>query len=66
MVRTRRTFTPEFILQMVRLIENGKSKSDIVIEYDLTPSALDKWNKNYQNSGLFNWKRDRISIRIKI
>lgn len=30
MARTRRTFTPEFKLQMVRLFENGKSKYDIV------------------------------------
>ncbi|WP_280636241.1 hypothetical protein [Macrococcoides bohemicum] len=29
-------FTPEFKLQMVRLFENGKSKSDIVREYNLT------------------------------
>ena len=54
MDRTRKTFTPEFKLQMVRLFENGKSKSDIVREYDLTPSALDKQIKNYQNSGSFN------------
>jgi len=38
MTRTRRTFTPEFKLQMVRLFENGKPKSEIVREYDLTPS----------------------------
>ncbi|EGQ4113223.1 transposase, partial [Staphylococcus pseudintermedius] len=54
MARARRTFTPEFKLQMVRLFENGKSKSDIVREYDLTSSALDKWIKNHQNSGSFN------------
>ena len=52
--RTRRTFTPEFKLQMVRLFENEKSKYEIVREYDLTPSALDKWIKNHQNSGSFN------------
>ncbi|EGQ4113238.1 transposase, partial [Staphylococcus pseudintermedius] len=54
MARARRTFTPEFKLQMVRLFENGKSKSDIVREYDLTSSALGKWIKNHQNSGSFN------------
>ncbi len=41
MTRTRRTFTPEFKLQMVRLFENGKSKAEIVREYDLTASALE-------------------------
>ena len=54
MTRTRRTFTPEFKLQMVRLSENGKSKAEIVREYDLTASALDKWVKNHQNTGSFN------------
>ncbi|MGK4468368.1 transposase [Mammaliicoccus sciuri] len=54
MSRTRRTFTPEFKLQMVRLFENGKSKSEIVREYDLTASALDKWVKNHQNTASFN------------
>ena len=54
MTRTRRTFTPEFKLQMVRLFENGKSKAEIVPEYDLTASALDKWVKNHQNTGSFN------------
>lgn len=54
MARTRRTFTSEFKLQMVRLFENGKSKSDIAREYDLTRSALDKWIKNHQNSCSFN------------
>lgn len=29
MARQRRTFTAEFKLQMVRLFEKGKSKSDI-------------------------------------
>ena len=39
---------------MVRLFENGKSKSEIVREYDLMASALDKWVKNHQNTGSFN------------
>ena len=54
MTRTRRTFTPEFKLQMVRLFENGKPKSEIVREYNLTPSSLDKWVKNHQSTGSFN------------
>lgn len=41
MARQRRTFTPEFKLQMVRLFENEKSKSDIVREYDLTENNCD-------------------------
>lgn len=43
MTRVRRTFTPEFKKQMVLLYENGKPRKDIITEYELTPSALDKW-----------------------
>ena len=38
--RERRTYTPEFKEQMVKLYESGKSKNDIIVEYDLTPTAL--------------------------
>ncbi len=44
-MRNRRTFTVEFKAQMVKLYENGKPRKDIIREYDLTPSALDKWIK---------------------
>lgn len=45
MSRQRRTFTSEFKLQLVKLYENGKSRADIAREYDITPSALDRWIK---------------------
>lgn len=51
MPRQRRTFTPEFKLQMVKLYENGKSRAAIAREYDLTPSGLDRWIKNHQETG---------------
>ena len=46
--QARRTFTTEFKKQMVQLYENGKSRAVIVSEYDLTPSALDRWIKQAQ------------------
>ena len=54
MKRERRTYTPEFKAQMVKLYENGKPRKDIISEYDLTPSALDKWVKQSQASGVNN------------
>ena len=33
---------------MVKLYENGKPRKEIIQEYDLTPSALDKWVKQNQ------------------
>lgn len=60
MTRERRTFSSEFKLQMVRLYENGKPRNEIVREYDLTPSALEKWIKQHQNTGSFN-HQDNLS-----
>ena len=59
MPRKRRTFTAEFKRQMVQLFENGKPRADIVEEYDLTDSALDRWIKQYQQSGSFLEKDNR-------
>lgn len=35
--RERREFTDEFKMQMVNLYNNGKPRSEIIREYDLTP-----------------------------
>lgn len=55
----RRTFTSEFKKQMVQLYENGKSRTAIVEEYDLTASALDRWIKQAKNTGSFKEKDNR-------
>ena len=59
MTRQRRTFTPEFKLQLVKLYENGKSRADIAREYDITPSVLDRWIKNHKETGSFAAKDNR-------
>ncbi|MEL3959757.1 IS3 family transposase [Lysinibacillus endophyticus] len=59
MSRQRRTFTPEFKLQLVKLYENGKPRAEIAREYDITPSALDRWIKNHQETGSFAAKDNR-------
>ncbi len=55
----RRTFTAEFKKQMVQLYQNGKDRQAIIKEYDLTPSALDRWVKQYKSSGSFQEKDNR-------
>jgi len=60
MEKKRRTFSPEFKLQMVQLFKNGKSRKDIIHEYNLTPSALDKWIKDYDKTGSFKYQ-DNLS-----
>jgi len=59
MSRKRRTFTTEFKKQVVALYESGKSRQDIVSEYELTASALDRWIKQFQQSGSFKEKDNR-------
>ena len=59
MPRQRRTFTAEFKLQLVKLYENGKSRADICREYEITPSSLDRWIKNHQETGSFVAKDNR-------
>lgn len=54
--RERRTFTEEFKQQMVQLYQNGKPRKEIIREYDLTPSSLDKWVKQSQSTGSFKEK----------
>ena len=49
--RTRRTYTEEFKKQLVELLNNGKSRSEILREYDLTPSSFDKWVKRINATG---------------
>ncbi|MBP3951861.1 IS3 family transposase [Bacillus suaedae] len=54
--RERRTFTEEFKQQIVQLYQNGKPRKEIIREYDLTPSSLDKWVSQSQTSGSFKEK----------
>ena len=59
MSQKRRTFSTEFKKQVVALYENGKSRQDIVREYELTASALDRWITQFQQSGSFKEKDNR-------
>ncbi|SFE12082.1 transposase [Paenibacillus algorifonticola] len=61
MPKQRRTFTAEFKKQMVLLYENGKSRADLVEEYGLTASALDRWIKQVKTTGSFKEKDNRSS-----
>lgn len=57
--RARRTFTPELKQQIVDLYRGGKRKCDIIREYDIASSLLDKWIFQANNSGSFKEKDNR-------
>ena len=44
---------------MVKLYENGKPKSEIIAEYDLTPTAFNTWIKRSATTGSFKEKDNR-------
>ncbi|QRN85727.1 transposase [Clostridia bacterium] len=57
--RARRDFTDEFKNQVVQLYLNGKSKSSIIKEYDLSPFSLNRWVNKHQFFGSFKEKDNR-------
>ena len=71
--RPRRTYTDEFKNQLVQLYLNGKRKCDIIREYDISSSLLDKWIKQATSTGSFKEKDNRseeeqelIQLRKKV
>lgn len=59
--RERRNYTEEFKKQVVSLYNNGKGRTEIIREYDLTPSALNNWIKQYNTTGSFKAKDNRTA-----
>lgn len=57
--RKRRTYSKEFKEQIVKLHTSGKPRSEIIKEYELTPSAFDKWVRQHRESGSFEEKDNR-------
>ena len=57
--KPRRQFTDEFKNQIVQLYKNGKRKCDIIREYNLAASLLDRWIKQADTTGSFKTKDNR-------
>ena len=57
--RKRRVYSDEFKQQIVDLHKAGKPRKEIIEDYDLTPSAFDKWIHQYSQSGSFKEKDNR-------
>jgi Transposase and inactivated derivatives len=57
--KSRRIFTDVFKSQIVQLYHNGKRKCEIVREYDLSPSLLDRWIHQAEQTGSFKVKDNR-------
>jgi len=57
--RARRTYSEEQKKQLVELFNRGKSRGEIIREYDLTASAFDKWVKRINTTGSSREKDNR-------
>jgi transposase len=57
--RTKRVYTEEFKNQLVQLFKSGKPQAEIIKEYDLTGSALDKWIRRINGTGSSHEKDSR-------
>ncbi len=51
--KARRQFTDDFKQQIVDLHNAGMKRSEIIKEYDLTPSTFDKWVRQAKTTGSF-------------
>lgn len=59
--RKKREYTDDFKNQMVTLHASGKPASEIIKEYELTPSTFHKWVNQFTNSGSFK-EKDNLSL----
>lgn len=59
MAREKRQYTDEFKQQVVNLYNSGKPRSEIIKEYELTPSAFSGWIRKYNSTGSFAAKDNR-------
>lgn len=64
--RQRKSFTDEFKNQMVQLYLNGKPRKDIIREYELTASALDRWVAQSETSGSFKEKDNKTPELLEL
>lgn len=59
--RKRRVFSREFKKQVVDMHKSGKSRKEIINDYDLTPSAFDNWVNEFAEFSLIELNHDSQS-----
>jgi transposase len=52
-------YTDEFKMQLVELVNNGKTITDVVSEYNISRSSVTKWVSEMKTSGSFKAKDNR-------
>ena len=64
--RERRNYTENYKQQLVKLFNNGKPRAEIIREYELSPSAFDRWVKRINASGSSHEKDNRTREQAEL
>ena len=64
--RKRRTFTQEFKHQMVQLYLSGKPAHEITEEYDLSPTSIHTWVKQFNKTESFKQKDNLTPDQVEL
>jgi len=59
MSNTNKRYNEEFKKQIVELINSGKNINEVVKEYNIARSTVNKWVKDYSSSDSFKAKDNR-------
>jgi len=62
----RRIFTSEFKQKIVDLHHSGKRKCDIIREYDISSSMLNRWITQAGNTGSFKESDNRSPAQVEL
>lgn len=66
MSKKAKRYSEEFKKQIVELLKSGKSPSEIVSEYNIARSTVNKWFNDYNNSGSFKAKDNRTEEEMDL
>lgn len=64
--KQRQTYTKEYKQQIVDLYHSGKRKCEIIREYGIANSMLNRWIRQLENTGSFKEKDNRTVEEQKL
>ncbi len=59
-------YTDEFKINIVKLVNSGKPAKEVVAEFEIARSSLEKWKKEYNTSQSFKSKDNRTESEIEL
>lgn len=66
MAKRGENYTDEFKMQIVLLHESGKSVNELVLEFGVSKTSINKWIRDYKNSGSFKAKDNRSDLENQL